>query len=108
MGLQSYFDNFASQPSRWSDPDAARCGCRGSGWWNSELDTWHACPAHNIEVKGRRPPHPEHDEYDDGFDHDLHRWLNARSAYRYYRSTPARPTATTVMRPWPTPRAWTR
>jgi len=56
MGLQDYFDNFASQPSRWADSNPDRCGCKGRGWWNSEVDTWHQCPHH-----GDGAVHPESD-----------------------------------------------
>lgn len=58
MGLQAYYDNFATQPSRWSHSDSELCGCRGSGWFLSELDTWHECPIHHVE--GQR--HPEGDD----------------------------------------------
>ena len=49
-----YYNNFASVPSRWSHTDPDRCGCRGGGWFLSEVDTWHQCPAHGLGV-----PHPE-------------------------------------------------
>jgi hypothetical protein len=56
--LQFYYDNFATQPSRWSNQDPDRCGCRGSGWFLSEVDTWHECPKHYKDQ-----PHPEYDDY---------------------------------------------
>lgn len=87
--LQAYYDNYATQPSRWAHPDPARCGCHGGGWFLSELDTFHACPEHSISVKGRKPPHPE-DEFDSGFDYDLFRYLCQRDAYRYYRDATLR------------------
>jgi hypothetical protein len=31
------------------------CGCRGSGWHNTDYDSWHKCPHHD-------GPHPEYDE----------------------------------------------
>lgn len=37
-----------------ADADPARCGCRGHGWYLSEVDTFHKCPAH---YAGQ--PHPE-------------------------------------------------
>lgn len=58
--LQAYYDNFATQPSRWCDRDESKCGCKGSGYFLSELDTWHECPAHFVE--GQR--HPEDDSED--------------------------------------------
>lgn len=53
--LQAYYDNYATQPSRWASPDRDECACHGSGWWGSELDTWHACPYHHKPYF----PHPE-------------------------------------------------
>jgi hypothetical protein len=47
----------AVQSGSFSDPDPKACGCRGSGWFLSELDTWHACPEHN---DGQ--PCPDYDE----------------------------------------------
>lgn len=43
---ETYYREVACN-STWADPDEARCGCRGSGWWLSELDTWHECPVHH-------------------------------------------------------------
>jgi len=45
--------------SAWCDEDADRCGCKGSGWWLSELDTWHKCPLHAPNAE-----HPEYMQYD--------------------------------------------
>lgn len=43
-------------PSRaWADPNADKCGCRGSGWWTDALDGTHKCPHHEGQ-------HPEEDE----------------------------------------------
>ena len=39
-----------------ADADAAQCGCGGCGWFLSQVDTWHKCPAH---YTGQ--PHPESD-----------------------------------------------
>lgn len=63
MSLQGMFDDFdfAVRSGQLSDPDPAECGCRGSGWFLSDLDTWHECPAH----RGR--PHPEFDDPDDDY-----------------------------------------
>ena len=52
--LQQYYDNFACVPSRWADDDPELCGCGGRGWFLSDLDTWHQCPAHGAGVL-----HPE-------------------------------------------------
>jgi hypothetical protein len=52
--LQTYYDEFC-RPGAWAREEAEDCGCRGSGWWLSELDTWHECPCHY--EKGQ--PHPE-------------------------------------------------
>lgn len=49
-----YYQEVACNSSTWSHEDAARCGCRGRGWWLSEVDTWHCCPCH-----GKGVPHPE-------------------------------------------------
>jgi hypothetical protein len=43
--------------SAWVDEDEAACGCRGSGWWLSELDTFHKCPLHAPDA-----PHPLDEE----------------------------------------------
>lgn len=53
---ETYYREVACS-STWAHPDADHCGCRGSGWWLSELDTWHDCPFHY--EKGQ--PHPEDD-----------------------------------------------
>ena len=87
MGLQSYWDNYATQPSRWADPDPARCGCGGGGWWNSEVDTWHECPSHYFKVDGQFPPHPDMEEADfEGFNQKMHALFCKRAAYRHYRN----------------------
>jgi len=39
-----------------TDPD--ECGCKGHGWFLSQLDTWHKCPAHWTKESG----HPEDSE----------------------------------------------
>lgn len=57
---QSYYYNYA-EANQWAHPEAGQCGCRGRGWWLSEVDTWHQCPYH-----GKGKPHPEdHGDYDD-------------------------------------------
>jgi hypothetical protein len=49
-----YYYEVACNSRTWADEDPARCGCRGRGWWSSEVDTWHQCPYH-----GQGVPHPE-------------------------------------------------
>jgi hypothetical protein len=58
MSLQAYYNEFSQ--GHWADPDPKLCGCRGSGWALSDVDTWHKCPIHH--KPGQR--HPE-DDYDD-------------------------------------------
>lgn len=54
--LQQYYD--ACVRGMFASEDARECGCRGHGWFLSEVDTWHKCPVH---FDGQR--HPEdHDE----------------------------------------------
>jgi len=55
MSEQSnYYENYC-RGGAFAREDADECGCRGSGWFLSEVDTWHECPAHY--VAGQR--HPE-------------------------------------------------
>ena len=58
--LSHYYNEVACNPSVWSDSDPAKCGCRGGGWFLSEVDTWHRCPAH-----GKGVAHPEDAGYED-------------------------------------------
>lgn len=53
MSLQAYFDAFSREVQS-GDACAYRAG-RCSGWFLSDVDTWHECPVH----PGR--PHPEDD-----------------------------------------------
>jgi hypothetical protein len=57
--MEDYYNNVAhggnDSPPGWIDEDPNRCGCRGRGWFLSNLDTWHKCPVHH--KKGQR--HPE-------------------------------------------------
>lgn len=65
MGLQSYYDNFATQPSRWATDDPTTCACHGRGWFLSDLDTWHKCPLHKgtgIDPEDFDPNAPEGEE----------------------------------------------
>lgn len=45
MEHQIYFDEFV-RPGAWVREDPEACGCRGSGWFLSQLDTWHRCGRH--------------------------------------------------------------
>jgi hypothetical protein len=63
MTLQEYYNMIAyggdDSPPPWIREKAEDCGCRGRGWYLSDLDTYHRCPVH---YKGQR--HPEEYEYD--------------------------------------------
>lgn len=54
--LSQYYENYAKVSSRWASPKSSECGCRGRGFWVSELDTVHTCPYHYVGQ-----PHPEED-----------------------------------------------
>ena len=56
----TYYTEFICS-SRWQDRDPERCGCGGSGWWLSELDTWHRCPVHATEENARHPEDYDHE-----------------------------------------------
>jgi hypothetical protein len=55
MGLQEAYNAEveAIRTGQLSHPNAAKCGCRGGGWFLTDFDTWEECPDH----RGR--PHPE-------------------------------------------------
>jgi hypothetical protein len=57
--LQQHYD--ACERGMFADEDPTRCGCRGHGWFLSEVDTFHKCPEH---YAGQ--PHPEDDEEPEG------------------------------------------
>jgi len=57
--LEAYYENFATQPSRWRAEDPCECGCKGTGYFLSELDTWHVCSIHYTE--GQQHPEDETD-----------------------------------------------
>lgn len=44
-------------------PDASQCGCRGSGYYLSQLDTWHECPYHHVAGQAH-PEDPGPEEYE--------------------------------------------
>lgn len=58
--LQHYYD--MCRQGAFARNDADECGCRGHGWFLSEVDTWHECPVH---YAGQR--HPEDDRSDEEF-----------------------------------------
>jgi hypothetical protein len=58
--LQLYYDN--CRAGQWKAKDADQCGCRGSGWFLSEVDTFHRCNFH--------PPACDCDPYEGGCDED--------------------------------------
>ena len=43
----------------WMAKEAAECGCGGSGWWLSDVDTWHSCRIHNTGQQHPEDPAPE-------------------------------------------------
>jgi hypothetical protein len=47
--LELYHSNFCA--GGWMHRDADKCGCRGTGWALSEVDTFHKCSFH----EGRHP-----------------------------------------------------
>jgi hypothetical protein len=56
MSLQQLFDNACR--GDWKAEEASECGCRGRGYFLSDVDTWHYCSLH-----GSGKPHPEDDEW---------------------------------------------
>lgn len=61
MSLQEYYNMVAyggdDSPPPWIREEADLCGCRGRGWFISNVDTIHRCPMH---YNGQ--PHPEAQE----------------------------------------------
>lgn len=53
--LQQYYSAVCN--GYWKAEDPSECGCRGSGWFLSDVDTVHQCSMH---YTGQ--PHPEYDE----------------------------------------------
>lgn len=54
--LQHYYDECAYSGS-WKRLDPEECGCKGSGWFLSQVDTWHKCSIHHDGSQR----HPEDD-----------------------------------------------
>jgi hypothetical protein len=50
--LQGIYDSAAR--GDWVREDEDECGCRGGGWFLSDVDTWHKCPVHALNAR-----HPE-------------------------------------------------
>lgn len=54
MSMYTHYYEEYCRGYAWVNPDSAKCGCRGGGWWLSDVDTWHKCPCHAKDA-----PHPE-------------------------------------------------
>ena len=80
--LQHYYNNFRAGSFERLDP--ARCGCRGTGYALSEVDTWHKCPVHY--TPGQRHPEDDHDECEA---QDTNEVLDARTIAAMAAVTPA-------------------
>lgn len=63
MGLQAYYESCCT--GNWKDQDPEVCGCRGSGWWLSDLDIEFQC---NIHYDGQPSvAHGSEEEWEDYF-----------------------------------------
>lgn len=58
--LEGHYRN--CEAGYFAQPDASQCGCGGSGYYLSQLDTWHKCPTHF--VPGQAHPEDENREYE--------------------------------------------
>jgi len=76
--LQAIYDE--ARQGSWQDTNPSKCGCRGRGWYLSDLDTWHKCSIH-----GHDAPCPE-DETEDTFDWRAHFRRNNANAFRTFRA----------------------
>jgi len=68
----------------WADPNPDRCGCKGTGLWVSDFDSYHECPFHGDPDI----PDPEWDDETHGpctFDWDAHERRICVDAYRHFR-----------------------
>lgn len=61
MSLQDYYNGISTGAWKALNPD--ECGCRGRGWFVSDVDTVHQCSLH---YSGQ--PHPE-DDYPDTYEY---------------------------------------
>ncbi len=80
MSLQDCY-NHLEHYREWQHPDPNECGCFGTGWYSSDLDTYHECLHHG------GTPHPE-DDCEGGWGDvqwEAHWANNLRAAYRWYR-----------------------
>jgi hypothetical protein len=59
MGLQAYYDSCVA--GAWASPYIDECGCRGFGWFLSDVDTWHPCSYHIT-------PYTAHPDVNEGYD----------------------------------------
>ena len=75
--LQALYNE--AQSGLWAHFNPFECGCKGSGWHLSQVDTWHKCRIHNPKA-----PHPE--AYDNGEECDGGNTVvqEARIAYKAY------------------------
>lgn len=78
----SLFD--AADHRDWMNYNPNKCGCRGSGWFLSDVDTFHPCVYHNLGA-----PNPENESSFDwtsgkGFDWEAHQLEVYRTAYRFF------------------------
>lgn len=65
--LEQYYQEYACG-NAWIAEDASECGCRGRGWFLSQVDTWHRCPVH-----GKGAAHPEVEPEEESGVHQLFR-----------------------------------
>jgi len=75
MSLQGIFD--AAERGDWMGYNPNKCGCRGRGWFLSDVDTFHPCVYHNLGA-----PNPEEDHSE--FDWAAHRLEVYRTAYKFF------------------------
>ena len=69
----------AAERGFWSNPNPSRCGCRGGGWFLSDVDSWHECPYHG------GTPYPEDDYHEEAWDHAAHERAIYVTAWRHFR-----------------------
>jgi hypothetical protein len=62
MSILQDIYNAACDGRSWQHEDTDLCGCRGGGWYLSDVDTSHQCSFHYDP----RSPHPESSDPNDG------------------------------------------
>ena len=72
-------DYLELESSAWNELNPGRCPCRGTGWMNSDFDTYHKCHIHGTS----QTPHPEDEE--STFDMAAHVLAQYRYAYHSFR-----------------------